>query len=128
MPEEEMITAGPSSLLICFDSATVVRAACTWSQVELEIGPHGQALGQIVLRGVVAIDVHAADRHRAVEKDRNLRNPLLVHQDLQQVDQLLRPADGKRRHQHHAAARDRRRSPHRTTDRARRRGGWSRSP
>ena len=72
MPEDEMITPGPVELVDLPRLAHACVASCTSVEVELEVGPHGQAFGQIVLRGVIAIDVHAADGHRAVEKDGNL--------------------------------------------------------
>ena len=39
--------------------------------------------------------------------DRQKRQPLLLHQLVQEIDDLLRPPNGKRRNQQHAAARHR---------------------
>ena len=75
--------------------------------VEHGIGLVELALAEIVVLAVLAVDRRGVAGHRAVEIDRQIGNAVVALEHLQEVDQLLRPADGERRDQHHAAALDR---------------------
>ena len=59
---------------------------------------------QLLMTG---IDVGRLDRHRTVEKHRERRHLAFAKRPCQQRGQQLRPAHGKRRHQHLAFPRDR---------------------
>jgi hypothetical protein len=59
---------------------------------------------QAVLVVVVAIDARRVDRHRAVEEDRHVGDAPVALEQVDQVHQGLRAADGEGGNHHHAAA------------------------
>ena len=127
MPLLEMITAGPVTWLSAFDSSAE-RQRWTLRAGEHGVGGVELAFAEVVVLAVLAIDRRGVAGHRAVEVDRQVGNAIVALEHLQQVDQLLRAADGERGHQHHAAALDRRagrRSPSASRIEP---SGWSRSP
>ena len=72
--------------------------------IEDRIGRVEFAFAEVVVFAMLAIDGRGVAGHRAVEVDRQVGNAALPFEHLQQIDQLLRAADGKRGDQHHAAA------------------------
>ena len=54
--------------------------------------------------GMIAMHLGHVDRQRAVDEERDIRDPLLVDKLVQQQHQLLRAPHGERRHDDPAAA------------------------
>ena len=103
MPLLEIMTAGPRTSLRFFDSFTV-RQRRTLAAVEDRVGQIELALAQVVVLAVIAINHRGIAGHRAVEINRNRGDAAFALEDLQQIDQLLSAAHGKRGNEHHAAA------------------------
>ena len=106
MPLLEMITAGPSMRLSAFDSS-VERQRWTRGPSRIGLAPIELALAQIMVLGMVAVDLRGIGRHGAIEVDRQIGNSAGLDKHLKQVDQLLGSAYGERGHEHDSASLDR---------------------
>ena len=92
-----MTTNGPCRSFSFFDSAAS-RMYCS------RLKPKGSSplvryCARLLVEalGVVAMDLGDVHRQRAVHEDRDIRNPLLVGELVQQQHQLLRTPDGEGR-------------------------------